>query len=143
MVFIGVAFVAISYIFGFVAHRIIQIAQVIIKGIKTGIAKRAEAGITKVIGCRIAYWNVASRQSIWPEELVARKTKKWRGIEEKYTDFLNRTPRHFVSSDLEKRMDEEIPIWALRPERLHHEIDFNSPRSRFSALFCYQAPYSL
>jgi hypothetical protein len=76
LAYVAVAFVALSYIAGFVAHRAIQIAKLFVTQ-NNGIKNFLESGR-------------------WPR----------------------------LSSDLDERMGEETSIWALSPERIHHELDF-------------------
>jgi len=123
--YIAVAVVALSYILGFVAHRLIQITNLVARGT----AQWSGRKLTDWIAKRIANWQAEQTKewSAWPRDLIAKRLKAWEKITAAYGQvkcYLKREHCQFLSSDLEQRMGEETTIWALNPQRIHHELDF-------------------
>jgi hypothetical protein len=101
--YVGVAVVAISYIFGFVAHRAIQMVNWRLwkLGVLTGIVGRIDENVIRD-----------------GDDQCKQKPKA-----------------------LEKRMAEETAIWALDPQRIHREIDFQFAQVALLRSLIWSTPF--
>lgn len=100
LTYVAVGVVALSYIVGFVAHRVIQI-----------------------FNWRLLRWarltTVKAPKSSLKKERTSRLTR--------FDEFVIRDEKDNPNGDpksLEERMAGETVIWALNPQRIHNEIDF-------------------